>query len=205
MVAIAFGLKAGGASVSGLVPITNSGGSQLQSKFDEARLYINSVRLVTKGERIPVALYHKDLQFANIALSYFKDACGDNLPCSEKAPDKNTVVTGSLPAGTNVALEFTVGVPAQANVNGSLVSLNRSNRESAAAARHCRDELELAGWSPVFVHRHRSGWRHHAPGWFESAHKVCPSWPDRMPRQSSNRRVRVLYTAQSFHSNFGPR
>ena len=143
-VAVAFVLTAGGKEVGCGAPLTDLGTSHLQAKLDDARMYIHDLQLIDiKGKRVPVAFARDDWQFANVSLLDFKDARGGNAPCNEKAPAKNTSVTGTVPQGNYAGLEFSVGVPVRADVDGTAVSLNHSNTETAPPPL----DIAAMGWS----------------------------------------------------------
>ncbi len=113
-------------------PLTDLGLSHVSAKLDEARLYVYDLQLIDgEGKRTPLILGRNDWQFANLALLDFKDARGGNTPCGKATPAKNVVVTGSAPPGAYEGLEFSVGVPIEAEVDGAKMSLNHSNVETA--------------------------------------------------------------------------
>lgn len=143
-VLIAFDMTAGGKPVGCGAQLTDLGTRHMSAKLDDARLYVHDLRLIdAKGRRTPVALARNEWQFANLALLDFKDARGGNVPCSDAAPAKNTAVIGSVAPGAYVGLEFSVGVPVEAKVDGSVVSLNHSNTETAPPPL----DIAAMGWS----------------------------------------------------------
>lgn len=131
-VSIAFGLSAGGKPAGCGAPLTDLGLTHANASLNDARVYIYDVKLIdSKGRRVPVRLNRNDWQYAGVALLDFKDARGGRLPCSPAQPAKNTTVTGTVPAGTYMGLEFTVGVPVEGEADGAKVSLNHSSVEAA--------------------------------------------------------------------------
>jgi uncharacterized repeat protein (TIGR04052 family) len=133
-VAINFALQADGKQVGCGAPLVNLGSGHIDAKLHDARFYVSDVKLIDKkGERAPIALAQNDWQYADLALLDFKDARGGNSPCSQSNPAKNTVLTGSVPSGAYVGLEFTVGVPVESRVDGKTVALNHSSYETAPA------------------------------------------------------------------------
>jgi uncharacterized repeat protein (TIGR04052 family) len=133
-VAINFALAADGKQVGCGAALENLGPGHIAAKLHDARFYVSGVKLIDKkGEHTPIALAQNDWQYADLALLDFKDARGGNSPCSPSNPAKNTVLTGSAPAGAYVGLEFTVGVPVESQLDGKTVALNHSNYETAPA------------------------------------------------------------------------
>ena len=132
-VSIAFGVTADGKQVGCGASLPNLGSGHVETKLHDARFYVYGVKLIDKkGERTPITLAQNDWQYADLALLDFKDARGGNAPCSETNPAKNTSVTGTAPQGSYVGLEFSVGVPVEAQVDGKTVALNHSAMETAA-------------------------------------------------------------------------
>jgi uncharacterized repeat protein (TIGR04052 family) len=131
-VEITFALTDHGRDVGCGAPLTGLGAGGVAGKLQDARLYVHAPALIDpKGERIPLVLEQTDWQYADLALLDFKDARGGNAPCSDKAPAKNVTITGTVPAGSYAGLEFSVGVPVEAEVAGKSVSLNHSSTETA--------------------------------------------------------------------------
>ncbi|HEY8259907.1 MAG TPA: MbnP family copper-binding protein, partial [Methylosinus sp.] len=113
-------------------PLADLGTGRLPAKLDQARLYVYGFALIDgKGRRTPVALAQNDWQYADVALLDFKDARGGNAACTPGNPAKNTTVVGTAPQGAYVGLEFSVGAPVEAIVDGKSVSINHSNVETA--------------------------------------------------------------------------
>lgn len=143
-VEITFALTDHGREVGCGAPLTALGTGATEAALHEARLYIHGVNLIdAKGKRVPVALTPGDWQYADIALLDFKDARGGRAACSASAPAKNTTISGTVPTGPYTGLEFTVGVPVAAEVEGKSISLNHSATERAPPP------LDIAGmaWS----------------------------------------------------------
>lgn len=131
-VAINFALIADGKEVGCGASLPNLGSSRVESRLREARFYVYGVKLIdAKGARTPVALAQNDWQYADLALLDFKDARGGGAPCSETNPAKNTTINGTAPQAAYVGLEFSVGVPTEAQVEGKTVALNHSSTETA--------------------------------------------------------------------------
>lgn len=133
-VAVSFALTADGKEVGCAAPLHNLGSGHIDAKLHDARFYVHGVTLIdAKGGRTPVALTPNEWQYADLALIDFKDARGGNAPCSETNPAKNTTVTGAVPAGNYVGLEFSVGVPVEGQAEGKTVQLNHSSTETSPA------------------------------------------------------------------------
>lgn len=80
----------------------------------EFRMFVSGVRLVSRsGQRVPLAL-EQDGRWQNgdLAMLDFEDGSG---PCSNGTPELRTTITGSVPDGDYVALEFEIGVPFERN------------------------------------------------------------------------------------------
>ena len=141
----------------------------MSARLYEARLYVYDLQLIDgEGKRTPLILGRNDWQFANLALLDFKDARGGNTPCGKATPAKNVVVTGSAPPGAYEGLEFSVGVPIEAEVDGAKMSLNHSNVEQLPTTRYRRDELELASRPQIFELRHRACGRNYQARWLKA-------------------------------------
>jgi uncharacterized repeat protein (TIGR04052 family) len=141
---IGFALTLDGKEVGCGAPLTKLGTGLVEAKLREARIYVYGLALIdAKGKRVPVTLTRNDWQFADLALLDFKDARGGNAPCSEATPAKNVTVSGAAPQGSYVGLEFSVGVPVRAEVDGATVSLNHSSTETAAPPL----DIAAMGWS----------------------------------------------------------
>jgi uncharacterized repeat protein (TIGR04052 family) len=141
-VEITFALTDHGREVGCGAPLSGLGTGSADATLQEARFYVYDVKLIdSKGQRVAVALAPGDWQYADVALLDFKDARGGRAACSANAPAKNTIVSGTIPKGTYTGLEFSVGVPIEATVEGKSVVLNHSNAETAPAP------LDIAGMS----------------------------------------------------------
>lgn len=80
----------------------------------EFRVFVHDVHVVTRtGQRVAVAL-EQDGRWQNgdVAMLDFEDGTG---PCSNGSPDLRTMITGMIPEGDYVALEFQIGVPFERN------------------------------------------------------------------------------------------
>lgn len=131
-VSINFGLTVAGKSVGCGAPLSGLGSGHVNASLNDARFYVYDVTLVgADGKRTPVRLDRNDWQYGGAVLLDFKDARGGKQPCSDTQPAKNTAVTGSLPAGEYVGLEFGVGLPVEGEQDGVKVSLNHSNIDTA--------------------------------------------------------------------------
>jgi uncharacterized repeat protein (TIGR04052 family) len=141
-VEISFALTEHGREVGCGAPLGGLGTGAAEAALHEARVYVHAVKLIdAKGKRVPVVLEPNDWQYADVALLDFKDARGGRSPCSASAPAKNTTLSGTVPNGAYTGLEFAVGVPVEAKVEGETVSLNHSSTETAPAP------LDIAGMS----------------------------------------------------------
>lgn len=133
-VSIGFGITVGGKQVGCGAGLEGLGADRRNAELNEAKLYVHNVALVGgDGKRTPVKLDDSEWQHAGVALLDFKDARGGRVPCSSSAPAKNTRVLGQVPAGAYTGLEFSVGVPVDAEVGGKKIQLNHSNFETAPA------------------------------------------------------------------------
>jgi uncharacterized repeat protein (TIGR04052 family) len=144
LIAINFALTADGKEVGCGAPLGNLGSGRVETKLHDARFYVYGVKLIdAKGARTPVALAQNIWQYADLALLDFKDARGGAAPCSESAPAKNTIVTGTAPGGAYVGLEFSLGVPVEGQAEGKTVALNHSALETAPPPL----DVVAMGWS----------------------------------------------------------
>jgi uncharacterized repeat protein (TIGR04052 family) len=131
-VAIAFGLTAAGKPAGCGGMLDDVGAAHLKAGLHDARIYVHDVKLIAAGGgRVPVRLDASEWQSAGVALLDFKDARGGRAPCSVEVPAKNTAVRGGVPPGSYTGIEFTVGVPVEAEISGAKVSLNHSNVDTA--------------------------------------------------------------------------
>jgi uncharacterized repeat protein (TIGR04052 family) len=131
-VAITFAVTADGKEVGCGAPLANLGNGHLTAKLHEARFYVYNFNLIdVKGKRTPFALAQSEWQYGDVALLDFKDARGGNAPCAQANPAKNAAVNGTVPAGSYVGLEFSVGAPVETIVDGKSVPINHSNVETA--------------------------------------------------------------------------
>jgi uncharacterized repeat protein (TIGR04052 family) len=143
-VAVAFALAAGDTPAGCGAPLGTLCNAPVQAALHDARVYVHGVKLIdAQGRRVPLKLDQNDWQYADLALLDFKDARGGRAPCSASQPAKNTLVSGSVPAGTYAGLEFSVGVPVEVQVDGTKVSLNHSNLETAPAPL----DIAVMSWS----------------------------------------------------------
>lgn len=79
----------------------------------DLRLYIHDVAVIADGERIPVTLEDSAFQGQGIVLLDFEDDTGS---CATGSPETNTIVRGTLPAGTVPdKVTFRLGVPGALN------------------------------------------------------------------------------------------
>jgi uncharacterized repeat protein (TIGR04052 family) len=78
------------------------------------RAYVHNVRVVTAdGDEVAVELAANDFQRDGVALLDFEDGTG---ACDTGSPEVHTSITGTAPAGTDVAgVRFTLGVPEALN------------------------------------------------------------------------------------------
>jgi uncharacterized repeat protein (TIGR04052 family) len=78
------------------------------------RAYVHNVRVLTvDGDEVAVELAANDFQRDGVALLDFEDGTG---ACDTGSPDVHTHITGTAPAGTEVAgVRFTLGVPEALN------------------------------------------------------------------------------------------
>ncbi len=131
---ISFELTAGGMPAGCGAVLEGIGADHLKAGLNDARIYVHDVKLIGgNGKRIPLSLDQSEWQYGGVALLDFKDARGGSAPCSAAVPAKNTAVRGHVAAGSYRGLEFTVGVPVEAEVGGKKVQLNHSNLETAPA------------------------------------------------------------------------
>lgn len=143
-VAVAFTLVSGSRVAGCGAPLGELGNPPVKAELHDARLYIYGVSLIGAGDkRVPVKLDQNDWQYHDLALLDFKDARGGRAPCTESQPAKHTVITGSVPTGTYAGLEFSVGVPVEAEVDGKKVSLNHGSLEMAPAPL----DIAVMNWS----------------------------------------------------------
>lgn len=80
----------------------------------EFRFFVHDVALLTRdGTRVPVELTPDGIwQDGTVALLDFEDGSG---PCANGTPERRSVLTGTVPEGDYVGLEFRLGVPAERN------------------------------------------------------------------------------------------
>lgn len=143
-VAISFGLAVADTPVGCGASLAALGTGRVAASLNDARLYVSDLKLIdARGGRVPVKLTRNEWQFADVALIDFKDGRGGRTGCSKDNPAKNTTVVGTVPKGRYAGLEFTVGVPAAAEVDGKQVSLNHSNLETAPAPL----DIAVMNWS----------------------------------------------------------
>ncbi|MEQ1908350.1 MAG: MbnH family di-heme enzyme [Vicinamibacterales bacterium] len=83
-------------------------------KIQDLKFYVHNVRLVTaSGAKVPVQLEQDGRwQLDDVAMLDFEDGTGT---CANGSKDVRTVVTGQVPSGSYVGLEFTLGVPFEKN------------------------------------------------------------------------------------------
>jgi uncharacterized repeat protein (TIGR04052 family) len=142
--AISFGLAVGERLVGCGAPLSGLGIGRASASLNGARLYVSDVKLIdSKGARVPIRLTRNDWQFADVALLDFKDGRGGRTACSKDSPAKNTTVLGTVPKGSYAGLQFTVGVPVTAEVDGETIALNHSNLETAPAPL----DIAVMNWS----------------------------------------------------------
>lgn len=115
-VSIQFGAVAGAANtpVACGSTIAGLGTTAASGLLSDLRFYLTDIQLVNdKGVAVPVTLTANAWQYTSgsdrVALIDLENGSG---ACSvEGTPETNTVVTGTVPAGTYVKLKATVGVP----------------------------------------------------------------------------------------------
>jgi uncharacterized repeat protein (TIGR04052 family) len=90
------------------------GSSKVRVSFSDFRLYVYDVRLIDEADQeIPLELTQDgEFQYENVALLDFEDRSGS---CANGTAVTNTLVKGTLPAGTFKGLRFGVGVPSTLN------------------------------------------------------------------------------------------
>jgi uncharacterized repeat protein (TIGR04052 family) len=80
----------------------------------EFRMFVSGVHLVSRnGQRVPVTL-EQDGRWQNgdLAMLDFEDGSG---PCSNGTTELHTMITGTVPEGEYIAVEFEIGVPFERN------------------------------------------------------------------------------------------
>jgi uncharacterized repeat protein (TIGR04052 family) len=90
------------------------GTSKVRVSFSDFRLYVYDVRLIDEADQeIPLALTQDgEFQYEDVALLDFEDRTGS---CANGTAVTNTLVKGTLPAGSFKGLRFGVGVPSALN------------------------------------------------------------------------------------------
>ncbi len=108
-VAITFRPQVGDAAFSCTTTYTDIGTTASDVQFNDFKLYVSDVRLVTaSGAEEPVALAQDgEWQLDNVALLDFDNGTGNCVGSTET----NYKVTGTVPAGTYTGVKFTLGVP----------------------------------------------------------------------------------------------
>lgn len=95
--------------------LRNLGTRRNQAELLDARLYLSNIRLITAdGTEVPLMLTADGKwQSDQVALLDFENATG--LCKDGGTAETNTIVSGTLPAGTYSGIVFNVGVPAELN------------------------------------------------------------------------------------------
>jgi uncharacterized repeat protein (TIGR04052 family) len=92
------------------------GGANASVKLADARLYVSALEArAADGTWTPITLDESAWQSQGVALLDFED--GSDACADSGTPEKNNVITGTLPEGSYDALRFDVGVPFALNHN----------------------------------------------------------------------------------------
>ena len=89
---------------------TGQGSTKVSVEPRDFRFYVQNVRLLdTKGNAVPVTLDTRTpWQTPDVALLEFEDGTG---ACVDGNPEKNDVITGTVPSGTYSGVVFVNGIP----------------------------------------------------------------------------------------------
>jgi len=91
----------------------NLGADDNSLELSDFRFFVQDVELKNAdGDYVPVTLTTSAWQTENVTLLDFEDGCKGN---DSGTPETNTVVTGTVPAGTYDGLRFEMGVPFDLN------------------------------------------------------------------------------------------
>jgi len=92
----------------------NQGSTGVAVQPRDFRFYVQNVSLInSQGQQVPLAMdVRSPWQTADVALLDFEDGSAD---CVDGNPEMNTVVTGTVPAGSYTGIVFTNGVPDSLN------------------------------------------------------------------------------------------
>lgn len=108
-VTLRFAAEVGGAPFACGTSYPGIGMSAAAYVGTDFRFYVHDVHLVGPAGRVPVSLAVNDWQTADgIAMLDFED---NTSACQMGSAATNTVLTGTVPAGTYTAIELSVGLP----------------------------------------------------------------------------------------------
>ncbi|MBR7783614.1 MbnP family copper-binding protein [Undibacterium luofuense] len=111
---ISFDMIANGVAAKCGTPITGLGSKSSTVDLQNAAFYVSNINLVdAAGNLTPVTLASNDWQYDKVALINFND--GSSTACGGKAQATNAVITGTVPAGNYVGIQYEIGVPESLN------------------------------------------------------------------------------------------
>jgi uncharacterized repeat protein (TIGR04052 family) len=113
-ITIQFKAKIGSADFACGSTYSSFGSSNSEVSPRTLRFYVNELRLINdEGEEVPVVMDTRSpWQTPDVALIDFADDAGD---CGVQTPETNTIITGSVPAGSYSGIVFSNGIPEALN------------------------------------------------------------------------------------------